>query len=143
MAPPSFRSCVTAEAATSYLSKTLVPRSRYTDPFVISQGQLEDLERLTFFGVLEQPEYWKTTGSGIVNLSRRQTHDMGLGRWFTQPCLIIVGHLEDAPTPVPLLVDGTECETKGRTFVRWVYPLEPDPVIFDGIDDRPGRRNEG
>ena len=66
---------------------------------------------------------------------------MDLGAWFTQPCLIVIGHIESGPTPTPVFVGGsgeggevgaTEAPSVGRTVVRWIYPLAPDPVRYDG-----------
>jgi hypothetical protein len=68
-------------------------------------------------------------------------HGLDLSRWLTQPCVIVIGHLvqEDAGAcPVPLTVDGTEIGSRGRTVVRWVYPLPPAPPRFAEPDSEPG-----
>jgi hypothetical protein len=71
---------------------------------------------------------------------RRVAHTWDLGRWFTQPCVIIIGHLTEAgergqvgrnaPSPVPLKLDGEPLLLAGRTVVRWVYPLPAVPPAF-------------
>lgn len=66
---------------------------------------------------------------------RRSTHGWDVSRWFTQPCIIIIGHLGTGPdeaigSPVPLRVDGEEFPLSGRTVIRWVYPLPTNPPQF-------------
>ncbi len=65
---------------------------------------------------------------------RRLTHGLDLGRWFTQPCVIVIGHLGDDPSPIPLFVDAgggpRAAPTSGRTVVRWVYPLPASPPTY-------------
>ena len=34
---------------------------------------------------------------------------------------------EEGALPIPLTVDGASVPARGRTVVRWVYPLEPTP----------------
>jgi len=82
-------------------------------------------DALTWFGALAPPEYDAQIGATAVR--RASTHGLDLAHWLTQPCLIVVGTLEDAPLPMPLRVDGREPPSHGRTIVRWVYPLPPDP----------------
>jgi len=97
------------------------------------------------FGVLEPPDYTQRKALGETakaDMSRFLTHTMDLGAWFTQPCLIVIGAVEDQPGPVPMGVDGAPLDGKrrparGRTVVRWVYPLDPAPVRF-GAADRGG-----
>ncbi len=66
--------------------------------------------------------------------TRQNTHGLDLGRWLSQPCLIIIGSLgsekEGAPCPVPMTVDGEKFSTTGRTIVRWIYPLADEPPAF-------------
>ncbi len=64
---------------------------------------------------------------------RVASHGWDLGRWFTQPCVIVLGHLvtpeSDSSTeasPVPLKVDGRDVPMHGRTVITWVYPLAGD-----------------
>jgi len=85
----------------------------------------ERLEMLTWHGMLAPPDYLQPRGASLIR--QRVAHGWDLSRWFTQPCLIIVGQTTEAGTPIPLLVDGREVLTRGRTLVRWVYPLPPDP----------------
>lgn len=66
--------------------------------------------------------------------TRQNTHGLDMGRWMSQPCLIIIGSLgsekEGAACPVPMTLDGDKFVTTGRTIVRWVYPLADEPPAF-------------
>jgi hypothetical protein len=98
----------------------------------------EDLDDMTaLYGVLEQPEINKTFTTGPASVHRRMTHGFDLAKWFTQPCIIILGRIEGAPNPVPLAVDGHPLDgvdrpSSGRTIVRWIYPLAPAPLVVGG-----------
>lgn len=86
---------------------------------------------ITFFSMLTPPE--PVEQSGVVAARRSMTHCWDLSRWFTQPCVMIVGEMNEAPTPVPLSVDSETSDdlrkrVKGKTLVRWVYPLTPRPL---------------
>ena len=90
---------------------------------------------LALFPLLGPPE--PLAGSNLmdaVSLARRRaTHGYDVARWFTQPCLIIIGHVgtaeAPAPCPLPLTVDGGEVPVLGKTIVRWVYPLPDNPPV--------------
>lgn len=94
---------------------------------------------LSLFPQLEPPDFRDRTLTQHPALQRRATHTYDLGRWFTQPCLIVIGHLGSRaapqPSPVPLTVDGERVKTEGRTVVRWVYPLPPRPPTFRARPD--------
>lgn len=68
-------------------------------------------------------------------IRRHATHGFDLSRWMTQPCIIIIGRLEDVPCPVPITVDGRPLPAGGRSnrgsvLVRWIYPLPANPPAF-------------
>lgn len=84
-------------------------------------------EALSLFEMLEQPSYYQDSATIKPLLRRRMAHGLGLGRWFTQPSVLIIGRVEGAPSPVPIFVDGREAPGSGVTVVRWVYPLASDP----------------
>ncbi len=104
------------------------------------------LTALAFLPMLEPPSFSSNaafTSGGPTLARRRMTHGMDLSRWFTQPCLIIVGHLGDSTTaetcPVPITVDGESPASlnrriTGRTVLRWVYPLPDRPPKFEQKD---------
>ncbi len=91
----------------------------------------ERLNALAFFSVLNPPtNLTDADARSAAPLYRREsTHGWDLGRWFTQPCIIIVGHLQNAECPIPMSVDGESMPTTGRTVVRWVYPLPEAPPL--------------
>ena len=87
------------------------------------------------FGVLTDP-----VGNKLAR--RRQLHGWDLGKWFTEPCLIVMGVLEvDAKnasakgSPVPLFVDGKPVPASGKTLVTWIYPFPADPPRYAGVFD--------
>ena len=50
--------------------------------------------------------------------------DLDLSTWFTRPCVIVMGVVSGASCPVPVRIDGEPADVdKGKTIVRWVYPL--------------------
>lgn len=118
--------------------KELVPTLSRVQLSSASASKDEDLDDMVaLYGVLEQPEIDKTFTTGPASVHRRMTHGLDLAKWFTQPCLIVIGRVEDAPNPVPLAVDGHRLDGKdrassGRTIVRWVYPLSPTPLVVGG-----------
>jgi hypothetical protein len=59
-------------------------------------------------------------------MARKLGRELDLSAWFTRPCLIVFGYLDEAPTPVPLLVEGRTPASVGLTVVRWIYPLPLD-----------------
>ena len=132
-------------AAGEVILRALVPTARLDmltlDEFspVDLPEMLSDYERMSFASMLQQPAFERSTGAGTPSFKRvvrRAALGPDLGRWFTQPCIIITGVIE-GPTPVPLsiLSDDTlrPIPSTGRTVVRWVYPLEPAPPVFTGM----------
>ena len=85
---------------------------------------------LSFYGMLDPPD---ARDSEIQVLAQRSdTHRYDLSRWMTRPCVIVVGHLENGPSPVPLTLDGDPMGSTGRTVVRWIYPLPDNPPRVTG-----------
>ncbi len=104
-------------------------------------GRLEDrLRALTFFQVLEPPAYVKNNTRGGTLPKRWQSQGLDLSRWLTQPCIIVIGVLEDSPMPMPMTIgSGREFESQGKTLVRWVYPLSGKaPEWSEFLDDEDG-----
>lgn len=92
--------------------------------------RLDSTQRLTMLGLMgmlgapDKPDL----NFGVAR--RASTHNLDLNGWFTQPCVIIIGHMglnKKVESPVPLLVDGRQAPTEGRTVVRWIYPLAGNP----------------
>ncbi len=92
-----------------------------------SSRTLRRFEALAWRSMLGQPDYQDRGVDAKHILQARDAQGPDLGVWFTQPCLIIVGRLDDVPLPIPLRVDGREPPSEGRVLVRWVYPLSPSP----------------
>lgn len=95
------------------------------------------LTALSLYSMLEGPNP-REMQRGAVLARRQAAHGWDLGRWFTQPCVIIIGHLEGGPSPVPITVDGVPAVLEGRTVVRWIYPLPEDPPAQQPVQDPGG-----
>ncbi len=118
----------------------LVDKSGFTDDQELGRRDSgRAAQRLTaamLYSQLQPPEHNLAQASPIEGrvALRDATHGFDLGRWFTQPCVIIIGQLGSRtglPTPTPVFVrDGrfTEVETTGRTIITWVYPLPEAPL---------------
>lgn len=88
----------------------------------------------TQFGIPEDVKGSNGMAAGIVR--REATHGLDLGRWFTQPCLIVVGFLSGEPgeAPVGVYVDGKLMPSRGTTMVRWILPLPDAPPPYRGAE---------
>jgi hypothetical protein len=103
-------------------------------------NQAQRLMAAALFPQLEPPEFGSNRfGSNVYR--RHATHGYDIGKWFTQPCIIIIGYLGDAgapfESPIPVTLDGEAVPTSGRVQVRWIYPLpdNPPPVLADQPKD--------
>jgi hypothetical protein len=95
------------------------------------------LMALSFYSQLQPPDARPPANiraNADLMAQRRHTHGWDLGKWFTQPCVIVVGQIGAdgrGPSPVPLYVSRgasyREVRQVGRTVVRWVYPLGQRP----------------
>lgn len=111
------------------------------------RGLAGRLNALAFYSQLAPPREDTSVRAGPQAAAfRTMTHGWDLGRWFTQPCVIVVGHLGedgDQPSPVPLYADVgggyREAPTRGRTVVRWVYPLSAGEIEGGGPPAYPVR----
>ena len=92
-----------------------------------------------FLSQFEPPRFNVNTNDPVGEklAMRRLTHGWDLGRWFTQPSVIIIGVLEvDADDamedgmPAPIWVNGRRVPASGTTIVTWVYPLDPEPPVY-------------
>jgi hypothetical protein len=95
------------------------------------------LEALGWHAALRPPQFLSQTGNAIRLLQRTETHTLDRSAWLTQPCVIIIGHLRDAPSPVPVLVDGREIPSNGRVVIRWMYPLPAEPPTLPDANTSP------
>jgi hypothetical protein len=68
-----------------------------------------------------------------VRVERDMARQVDLSRWFSSPCLIVIGRLHDGGEraslgmPFPFTIDGDEPPADGDTFVRVVFPLPAVP----------------
>ncbi|MCL4742874.1 MAG: hypothetical protein KJZ54_11815 [Phycisphaerales bacterium] len=102
---------------------------------------------LALFSHLAPPDFSRgLTDTNAPVLARRAgAQRWDLGRWFTQPCVIVIGHLkasgkDSCPTPMRVSIGGQDraVHFEGTTVVRWIYPLPDDPPAVM----RPGRADE-
>lgn len=111
----------------------LVPAAGGFIPGTVRLDPAGAIAPISFYPLIGTPQpdsRSNLNAAGFTALRRRLFHGLDLGRWFTRPCVIIVGTLPEHDTPVPLFVDGTPVESRGTTIVRWVYPLAPDPPAY-------------
>ena len=127
---------VTADAAASGAEQffaDLVPPVFAAEAALADRVDAQVPQRLlamSFLPLFEPPDMAQP-GVSQPLARRRLTHTLDLARWFTQPCVIVIGQMV-GPTPVPLAVDDRPAEViaprlTGRTMVRWVYPLPSNP----------------
>ncbi len=130
------------------LLESLVPKTRGAFAGVADPLSIRSVHAVPLFPVLQPPDYTErptTSGSIPAVLSRRLTHGMDLGPWFTQACVIVLGRIEGAPCPAPVRVDGRRIHTAeagadGVVELQWVYPLSPRPFAA-GSDSSAGARS--
>jgi hypothetical protein len=90
------------------------------------------MEMLTFFQQLTPPIYLLDDGikqgKETLTAHRELGRELDLSTWFTRPCLMLIGYVEDSPMPVPLRLnnDDEPPPSSGLTIVRWIYPLPLD-----------------
>lgn len=83
------------------------------------------MQAAALYNILKTPKRGNQNTEPVFLRFTTQTWD--LGRWFTQPCIIVLGFVREAPSPVPLTADGDALSTRGLTMIRWVYPLPAQP----------------
>jgi hypothetical protein len=96
---------------------------------------------LSIFQQLTPPTYLRalndtTTYEETVTFHREVGRDLDLSAWFTRPCLIIIGYLDESKCPLPLRINnaGDAPESNGLTIVRWIYPLPlEEKVAFQEV----------
>jgi hypothetical protein len=99
------------------------------------------LEMLQLYAMLQPPLYVSDGGQSTgfrgeaVRVERDLARGVDLSRWFSQPCLLVLGRLDDAGNgtvalPFPFTIDGDEPRADGQTFVRVVFPLPAPPAAL-------------
>jgi len=101
-------------------------------------------QRVALFPLIDPPDWVKGSGQeGMPTLERRIAHELDVARWFTQPCLIVMGAMENGPFPALLSVEGetlgsTSAGDRSRVVVRWIYPLPAAPLRLGEASRRAG-----
>ena len=94
-----------------------------------------------FLSQLEPPRFNGARNDPVGDrlATRKALHGWDLGKWFTQPTLIIMGvvdiDVEDADEdgmPTPMWINGRKVPASGKTLVTWIYPFESNPPRFQG-----------
>ena len=109
------------------------------DPSQVLEGK-QRLDMLQLYGMLQPPGYLLDPKQGsnlfrgdAVRVERDMARQVDLSRWFSSPCLIVIGRLHDGGErvslgmPFPFTIDGDEAPADGDTFVRVVFPLPSVP----------------
>jgi hypothetical protein len=115
-----------------------------TGPDRLDGREANAWEILSLYGMLPPMTDTLTLGPGSdMRLTRSAAHGLDLSAWITQPCVIIIGTVDDAEAPIPIVERrGSEerpIAMKGTTIVRWIYPLQPRPVRFNSVPTDPDR----
>lgn len=93
---------------------------------------VKDIPLLTFYGALPPPVYRVQTNNNMPGgysspysvYSRSMARDLDLTHLINgKERIILIGHLRNSPSPVPLTVDGGDIPSEGWTVVRWIYDL--------------------
>ena len=99
---------------------------------------VQRLQVLQLYGMLQPPDYvtekdrassaWR---GDAVRIERDIGRGLDLSRWFSSPCLVVVGTIDDSAAkvglPYPFTVDGDAPRADGKTVVRVVFPLPSLP----------------
>ena len=96
------------------------------DPFEPDAWRRQ-LSMLGLYQMLKPPDYRMNPPTPaetvVVRVQRQLGRELDLSAWFTRPCLIVTGFLDDASCPVPLQIDGQTPTSRGNVMVRCILPL--------------------
>lgn len=85
---------------------------------------VKDIDLLSFYDAMPPPVYEsKALLQRTSVYSRSMMRGLDLTPMITGRRIIIIGHLKDSPSPIPMTVDGDEVDSQGWTVVRWIYDL--------------------
>lgn len=106
------------------------------------------LEMLSFFHQLTPPRYLldapDSRAPEVAVFNRRVGRELDLSKWFTRPCVIVMGFLDHGESPIPLRLGenggrAPEYDDASVTMVRWICPLPvKEEVAFRNILREPG-----
>lgn len=127
-------------------------RLRYRDP-LLSRGAFGDrtaaaedpvraFDMLCLASVLTPPAYLQNPPAPADPLRVRRVlgRRLDLGPWLSQPSLVVIGYLRDAPMPAAPSIDGTVPPSEGLTVVRWILPL---PSVAEALPPPAAEASEG
>lgn len=89
-----------------------------------STEMIRYIQMLSFFDTLPPPDFREIGFPQAVTYNRGLGRQLDLTPLLSGHRLIIVGHLDDSPLPIPMTVQGEEVSASGWTVVRWVYDLD-------------------
>jgi hypothetical protein len=119
-----------------WLDSRVVAQMGFGDTSELPTNPRDVSEQLAIASFINQAGPPASAGGGggeHLAATRRVMHGLDLGVWMTRPCIIVLGHMgvgqsdANAPCPTPMTIDGRDPNLRGRTFVRWVYPLDAAP----------------
>jgi len=101
---------------------------------------------LSFYSQLRPPPAIVASARTLARRSMLQAAD--LSRWLNQPCVFVIAELEDSASPVPIAVDDLAAaevgsRVRGRTIVRWIYPLPGQPMRARALAPMPTPMDPG
>jgi hypothetical protein len=132
----------------NYLDRIVETNASFTGAYLDEDKTMsmrQRVEMITVLGQLGVPRLGdKGTVSDERKLIARRNFSQGWdsSRWFTQPCVIVLGELKGA-SPTPLFVDGEPLKSEGSTWVRWIYPLPANPPAWSGGSNPPAAPADG
>lgn len=87
----------------------------------------KQLSMLGLYQMLKPPDYRMNppapADTVVVRVTRQLGRELDLSAWFTRPCLIVTGFLDETTCPVPLQIDGRTPTSRGNAMVRFILPL--------------------
>ena len=105
--------------------------NRMNDVFEATRWQT-NMEMLSLYQILQPPAYQMNPpdAPSPVRVTREVAKNIDLSRWMTQPCLIVMGTLENVPAPVAVTLSGKISNSNGDVMIRYIIPLPDDSAIF-------------
>ncbi len=95
-----------------------------TEALTPSSEMIKYIQLLSFYDALPPPDFRKKGFNVAVNYQRALGRQLDLTHLMAGKRLIVIGHLENSPLPVPMTVNEKEIPSTGWTVVRWVYDFK-------------------
>jgi hypothetical protein len=95
-----------------------------TETLISSSDTIQYIQLLSFFDTLPPPDFRRTDYPAAISYQRSLGRQLDITPLLAGHRLIVIGHLQDSPIPVPLTVDNNEIPSAGWTVVRWVYDFK-------------------